>query len=162
MTQSKLPRGTSGISWDPECGYSEEEWKGFSKSKRWRLRNPERMKAHVKRWAENNPERRAQISRKAKLKNTFGMSEQDYEELLQSQNYCCAICNTPTPTGRWKVFAVDHCHTTGKVRGLLCNECNRGMGLLKDSADICMKAAIYLTSHDVKTASEKSSTEPTL
>ena len=155
-----LPRGTAGIVWDPDCGYPEEEWKSFSKSKRWRLRNPELMKTAVKNWADNNQEQRRRISRKARLKNAFGLTENDYQTLLASQDYCCAICNTDKPTGKWKVFAVDHCHTTGAVRGLLCNECNRGMGLLRDSADICMKASEYLSNHLIKSALEKLPTEP--
>ena len=83
------------------------------------------------------------------------ITEDDYNNMLKSQNYCCAICGTDTPTGKWKVFAVDHDHTTGKVRSLLCNECNRGIGLLKDSPDLLMKAATYLISHNVKTQIEK-------
>lgn len=154
-----LPRGKSGIQWDASCGYSEEEWKSFSKTKRWRLRNPELMKSYVKDWADRNKEQRTAISRKARLKNTFGLTVQDYENLLDSQGKCCAICGTDTPTGKWKVFAVDHCHTTGAVRGLLCNECNRGMGLLRDSAELCMKASLYLTTHNIKTALERQPTE---
>jgi hypothetical protein len=67
--------------------------------------------------------------------------------MLVEQNYRCAICGTDKPTGKWVVFAVDHCHVTGKVRGLLCNECNRGMGLLRDDATLLRKAADYLDSH---------------
>jgi len=64
--------------------------------------------------------------------------------MLDEQGGCCKICGTDKPTGKWKVFAIDHCHITGIVRGLLCNECNRGIGLLRDSADLLRKAADYL------------------
>lgn len=71
--------------------------------------------------------------------------------MLIAQEYRCAICSTDKPTGKWKVFAVDHDHTTGQIRGLLCNECNRGMGLLKDDASLLRSAAEYLECHRIKT-----------
>ena len=74
--------------------------------------------------------------------------------MLAQQEYKCAICNTDKPTGKWKVFAVDHCHETGEVRGLLCNECNRGMGLLRDNAELLRKAADYLDRHKIKSYNE--------
>lgn len=127
-------------------GYTEEQWWELPSNKRWRLRNPEKHNAAVRKWAaKQEPDTLRIRARKYQLQFSYGIDEAEYERLLKTQDNKCAICGTDKPTGKWKVFAVDHCHVTGKVRGLLCNECNRGMGLLKDSPDILQKAINYLT-----------------
>lgn len=83
------------------------------------------------------------------------MTETEYATLLATQEGKCAICETTTPTGKWKVFAVDHCHTTNTVRGILCNECNRGIGLLGDNEERLEKASRYIQDHKKKTARER-------
>ncbi len=83
----------------------------------------------------------------AELKRHYGITLAEYDIILQKQNGGCAICGDTEPNGktdRFKHFSVDHCHETGKVRGLLCNHCNRGIGLLKDSEEIVNKAYLYL------------------
>lgn len=82
--------------------------------------------------------------RKYQLKYKYGISEDDYAQMFKEQEGKCAICETSDQTGKWQRFGVDHCHVTGKIRGLLCNECNRGIGLLRDSVDILTKAINYL------------------
>lgn len=113
-------------------------------SKRYRERHPERFKASQKKYAEANRQFLSGRQRKYQLMGKYGITEDDYQCMLEEQGGKCAICSTDTPTGKWKVFAVDHCHLTGNVRGLLCNECNRGMGLLKDNAQLLRNAADYL------------------
>lgn len=140
--------------WD-QYGFTEEEWKSFHKSKRWRIRNPGKQAAANKRWVENNKEHVSTRHRKYQLKKKYSLSEARYNELLDAQQGACAICKTTEPTGKWNVFAVDHDHTTGIVRGLLCNECNRGMGLLKDSSTLLRAAAEYLEAHQAKTNQER-------
>ena len=66
-------------------------------------------------------------SRSKKLEKLYGITQEGYNELFIKQNGRCAICGT-TDTGRHNYFDVDHCHETGKVRGLLCNRCNRALG----------------------------------
>lgn len=150
-----MPRGRAILGDWEELGYSEEEWLSFHKSKRWRLRNPDKAQKAVDSWADRNKERRKEISRSYQLRNNYGITIEDYDNLLVSQSNRCAICNTDKPTGKWKVFAVDHCHTTGNVRGLLCNECNRGMGLLGDNPERLRLAAEYLENHKIKTGLER-------
>ena len=134
-------------------GYSLEDWLSFSKTKRWRIRNPELQKQAMLSWkSKQSPESLRLRGRKTQLKLLYGLTVEDYNKMLAKQGHCCAICGTGKPTGKWKVFAVDHCHKTGKIRGLLCNECNRGMGLLKDSSDLLRKAADYL---DISTNEER-------
>jgi hypothetical protein len=63
--------------------------------------------------------------------------------MLQQQNGLCAICKK-TETGKTSNLCVDHCHKTGKVRGLLCNNCNKGLGLFKDNPEVLLNASAYL------------------
>ena len=83
------------------------------------------------------------IVRNSILKGTYGISLDDYNAMLERQSGKCAICKTTDP-GRRNKFCVDHNHRTGEVRGLLCEECNLGIGKLKDDPEILRKAATYL------------------
>jgi len=85
-------------------------------------------------------------SRAKNLKNRFGITLDEYDALLESQEGCCKICgsNEPGVKGR---FVVDHNHDTNEVRGLLCWSCNVGLGHLKDSPDILQSALIYLSTN---------------
>ena len=76
------------------------------------------------------------------LKYTFGISLEQYNEMLKKQGSVCAICKEKCKSG--KNLAVDHCHTTGKIRGLLCSNCNRGLGLFTDDKIKLSNAIIYL------------------
>jgi hypothetical protein len=86
--------------------------------------------------------------RKNNLISRYGINLDIYYSLLEKQNHRCAICdavenNVIGDRAKWS-FAVDHNHVTGKVRGLLCNQCNRAIGMLKDDAALLRKAADYL------------------
>jgi len=75
------------------------------------------------------------------LFNKFGITEEDYKLLLEKQDGKCSICKVVLEN---KYPNIDHCHTTGKVRGILCNCCNRGLGYFKDNEDIMYSAIIYI------------------
>lgn len=92
-------------------------------------------------WRKANPGKISKINRKQTLKKYGGMTETEYETLLKSQNGGCAICNKKPEN---KHLAVDHCHKTGKVRGILCAQCNNAIGVLGDNLEGIMKAASYL------------------
>jgi hypothetical protein len=82
-----------------------------------------------------------------KLQYRYGITVEDYNFLLQQQNYSCAICKTKDPSSKRKSsnkFHVDHCHSTGKVRGLLCNSCNAAIGYLNDDENNLIAALRYL------------------
>jgi len=79
------------------------------------------------------------------MKRAYGLDFKDYEKMLESQNGVCAICSSPPPNNRKTRLAIDHCHKTGKVRGLLCDKCNRSIGLLKDDVSVLKSAIKYLT-----------------
>lgn len=81
--------------------------------------------------------------RKKNLQKSYGLSVEKYDEILSTQKGCCAICGTHQMKLKKTLF-VDHCHTTGKVRGLLCHNCNTILGHAKDREDILKNAIKYL------------------
>ena len=101
----------------------------------------EARKEYAKKYREDNKEH----IRNQRMIKKFGIDIDDYNLLLESQNYRCAICKS-TETGRkdTKHFSIDHCHKTGKVRGLLCKSCNVMLGEAKDDSNILSKAINYL------------------
>lgn len=86
-------------------------------------------------WFKKNP---VAVKRKNLMSN-YGISLEEYFKMYSNQHGSCAICKTPMET-----LCVDHSHSTGEVRGLLCHTCNRGIGLLKESEDTLRAAIAYL------------------
>jgi len=85
------------------------------------------------------------------LKKEYGITLAQYEEMEVSQDFKCAICGKSeqdicNKKGAVRRLAVDHCHTTGKIRGLLCRGCNQGLGNFKDTIQYLQKAIDYLQS----------------
>ena len=78
------------------------------------------------------------------LEYRYGITRDDYDRMLEEQGGGCAICGTSSPGGRDKVFAVDHCHDSNEVRGILCPPCNRGLGQFNDDPARLRAAAEYL------------------
>lgn len=78
---------------------------------------------------------------KYSIKKHYGLTVERYQQMLDAQSGVCAICGS-APAG--KRLAVDHCHKTGRVRGLLCDMCNHGLGRLQDDTEILRKAITYL------------------
>lgn len=106
---------------------------------------------YMKLFRKNNIELCKIYLKRSTLKRTFGLSLDDYNDMLINQNYRCAICNkkeTRKINGKICKLSVDHNHKTGKVRGLLCNDCNNGIGRLKENISILKTAIDYLRSYD--------------
>jgi hypothetical protein len=78
------------------------------------------------------------------MRKNYGIGFFEYDAMFEKQNGLCAICDAPPPNHHKKRLNIDHCHTSGRIRGLLCDACNRGIGLLKDSPDLMLKAISYL------------------
>lgn len=85
--------------------------------------------------------------RKSILKNKYNMTLEDYDRMVIEQNHVCAICKLPNKTTATNKLFVDHCHTTGNIRGLLCSRCNSGIGSLKDNTETLLSAIQYLEKH---------------
>ena len=94
-----------------------------------------------KRYAQSELGRQARD--RSNLKKRFGITVDQYAEMLDKQQGSCAICRTECVTG--KRLAVDHCHETGRIRGLLCFNCNIGLGKFKDSTKMLETAIAYLS-----------------
>lgn len=106
----------------------------------------------VKRHFEEHALKRIGRSRAWKLKYVYKISHADFIAMLEKQKHRCAICKNPirdAQRGRSPRDAVciDHDHVTGKIRGLLCNPCNRGLGSFCDRIDLLATATDYLRSH---------------
>jgi len=114
------------------------------KRKTWKQKPKVKAKAreYAKEYARKYPER----IQNSYWKRRFGITLHDYQELLKKQNFRCAICGSEKPNGgpRMKKLAVDHSKKSGEIRGLLCFNCNVGLGAFKDSRDILQKAVDYL------------------
>ena len=83
------------------------------------------------------------------LKRMFSMTIEEYEEKATRQNNGCAICGQTCKSG--KRLAVDHDHKTGKIRDLLCGNCNGGLGKFQDNPELLIKASEYLRKHSDRT-----------
>ena len=117
---------------------------------------------HVKRssqWKREHPafrRKQSQVARILRLRKRYGMSASQYLDMFKSQGEKCAICGATDGRVLTHIkhtaysFAVDHNHTTGKVRGLLCAACNRSIGLLKECPRIIGSMIRYLVKHNGK------------
>ena len=85
-------------------------------------------------------------SKKATLKNKFGMTLEQYDSLLIQQGERCAVCSTPRSELK-RDLSVDHNHHTGKIRGLLCDNCNIALGHLKEDTERMINLIQYVETH---------------
>ena len=95
-------------------------------------------------WRIKNPSAHKKIVRRYLIKKKYGLSQGDFSALLKAQGGGCAICGNTKPGGRWGEFAVDHCHETGVIRGILCHKCNFALGCFKDSKEMISTVLEYL------------------
>lgn len=92
-------------------------------------------------------------NRASHLRRNYSLTEFEFEELFKRQKGLCKICNIEMTRKSREARAVnvDHCHMTGEVRGLLCQNCNKMLGYCKDDPDILRNAIIYLTANQTVT-----------
>lgn len=112
----------------------------------WQRENMDRCVAATEQWRKKYPERQAKNARRYSLRR-LGLTPEQYDAMLAEQQFSCAICKTHQTEFKRRL-AVDHCHTTGKVRALLCDNCNKGIGCLKEDAGILSAAIVYLAKHN--------------
>ena len=145
---------------DPETGLSVAQ---LNQKKYWanyKRNNPnwqKRRATYMKKYREENmdlirlkdklkarePKRKAAMLNSRRLR-TFGISSGDYEKMFEEQNGVCFICSKPQRKKVHKHLFVDHCHTTNKVRALLCNNCNTGIGMFEENIQTMKDAISYL------------------
>ncbi len=107
------------------------------KRKEWRKKNKEKSaKYGSDRWRSHGKYKKDHLK-------VYNMDAEDHALLMYIQNGACAICKTPEIELNTSL-SVDHCHITNKIRGLLCNKCNRTLGLLEDNIDTINNLILYL------------------
>lgn len=121
---------------------------------KWRKENPEKVKAQSKRRYARKREHILKVSvewnRTVGKMRRYKISSDSYHYMLKVQNEMCGICDKKQSelVGRIKYLGIDHDHRTGKVRGLLCDRCNRGMGFFLDNTELLQRAINYLNKND--------------
>ena len=113
----------------------------------WTTANPEKVREVRQRWRAA-PGRREEITTRwwrSQIVKLYGITPDDYDRLLMEQGGVCAVCKRP-PADKQRL-CVDHCHTTNKVRGLLCSKCNTGLGQFDESPGSLLSAIAYLAAH---------------
>lgn len=104
--------------------------------------NKDRFYSYNSKWKKANPGKVRATSRALKLKYNFNITVSDYDKMMLAQGGVCAICSGTNKDGRR--LHVDHDHSTGAIRGLLCGRCNPAIGLFDDSIEVISKAVDYL------------------
>ncbi len=114
----------------------------------YRKKNRQKDRDRKCKWALENPEKIQAYNKKHRILK-YGITEEEYNVMFLEQNGKCGICGTHQ--SKFKIgFAIDHCHETGKVRGLLCGNCNRAIGLLQDDIENLRCAILYLNKNLVE------------
>lgn len=133
------------------CTLEEKAWRhalnpeaARERTRRWQAENPDRVKAKKAEYAADG--RRALSNRRSHLKRKHGITLEEYDEKLAEQGGVCAICAREPRPGI--SLHVDHSHTTGKLRGLLCFQCNVAIGLVREDHDRLDAIRRYLDTHD--------------
>lgn len=110
------------------------------RAQRRREANPERFRQYQREYYIRNRQR----WREGHLRRSYDITQDEYDALAKAQNFSCKICGKPADEEPFGKLAVDHCHDTGRVRGLLCSVCNSGIGKLGDNIEGLEKALEYL------------------
>lgn len=119
--------------------YSIHRVRILAKKKKQKSENPELFAKRNLR-AQRSPKGKIR-QKKAQIKREYGLTLDEYDQILSLQHNKCAICPRICEN---REFGVDHCHKTGKVRGLLCKNCNTGIGMLSDNIDKIKSSLVYL------------------
>jgi len=114
-------------------------------NKEYHIKNKEHISVKKKTWFLNNKDR----VRENKLKTKYNLTLDQYNKMLSDQNNCCKVCNIKFNINTKQLTPhVDHCHTTDKIRGLLCMKCNTSLGYLKEDTKIMQKLIEYIKEHN--------------
>ena len=137
-------RGLCGACYDKVLKAENPKYKEAQKSSttRWCLANPEKYEIIKKRRQQKEKEDPKTPENKYRqlIKRKYNLEYSDYLKMRENQKECCALCNRKE--GKKKLH-VDHCHTTGTVRGLLCHQCNWYLGTIDNDPDIVTRIIKY-------------------
>lgn len=122
--------------------YASDPQKVIEHVLKWQRENKTLANEKNKKWRRENPDK----VRWYGIKQSFDMTKEQWLSLFESQGYVCAICGSDS-SGSKTHWHTDHCHETGKVRGILCHPCNTMLGRAKDRPEILEAGASYLVKH---------------
>jgi hypothetical protein len=137
--------------------YHSNRERELARLKKWAEANPEKRREYQRKWYEDNLDSHREYNREyrlrtrdrdrpkkkaGELRRQYGLTMEEYKQMLHEQGGGCAICGAVPPEDKW--LHVDHCHESGAVRGLLCSPCNTSLGGFRDRADLLRKAATYI------------------
>lgn len=142
MTEAELKAQRKYISTHRET--INEKRRAWEKKKRqedplWKEKRQKLNNSRTAKWLSKNREKMKLIKRRSILKTKYGITLEEYQNLLKEQENKCAICKREEVQ-----LCIDHDHVTGKTRGLLCHACNRAIGLLKENEQILINAINYV------------------
>lgn len=100
-------------------------------------------------WKNNKPNRSKTQQHYNHIKSTYGLTRAQYDAMVLASNGRCSVCGSP-PESKSGRLHVDHCHQTGKIRGMLCRRCNTAMGFMKDDPWRFLSAIAYISIHHGK------------
>jgi hypothetical protein len=150
-----IQRANTGRPWGPDNFYWKEPIVDADK----RADRAAYMREYSRKMRAVNPD----YSKNAFLKRRYGIGIDRYNEMLAEQNGSCAICGKAEGNeirGKVVALAVDHCHDTGKIRALLCSNCNTALGLFNDDVALLAKARAYVVYHQQSGPSPARQTDP--
>jgi Recombination endonuclease VII len=127
---------------DGHCCYCRDCQRKINRASK--IRNMPAVLTYNAKWQKEHPDRMARYRRNSKLKH-YGLTEDEYLAIIEAAGGRCEICRTDKPGGkRIRFWMIDHDHATGDVRGILCENCNRALGMMQDDPDRLRAAAAYL------------------
>ena len=135
--KQRLARNAYQRDWRNKPGNKE---KASKKAREWYKNNKKHFIQRMKKYRKENPD----VVKNSRLKERFGLTLEHHTHLIKSQKGRCAICEQK------RKLCVDHNHVTGKVRGLLCNQCNFAIGCFYENEANMLKAVKYLRTHREK------------
>ncbi len=113
-------------------------------NKAMRIKDPEKFKKRSADYYKKNRNKVIARTRNYAILNKYGITSEQYDQMLQDQGGVCAVCQKDQSYRERTNLYVDHYHQSGEIRGLLCQKCNTGIGMLGDDLDSLLKAVSYL------------------
>lgn len=122
-----------------------EEQAAYNRTRRDKYAASEEYRRDTKKKVNDYRVRNLEKVRKGKITGLYGITVDEYDRLVEADGGRCAICKKePTNESRQKRLHLDHCHKSGKIRGMLCSACNLGIGKLNDDPELLEAAAAYI------------------
>ena len=147
-TRTDFRHGSSEIyNFAKNCGWLPELYSHLPKQRQWKESNPEAFRKWRKKWRDNNKKHVLAYGRKERFKRLYGIDLSEYDNKLKKQKKRCAICGKHEDVQK-KALSLDHNHKTNHIRGLLCNNCNAGLGYFGDDIEKLINAIRYLNKHN--------------